>query len=327
MRLSTVWLTRVASLCLLATVAWAGAYSAPVVWRILSPSAIVFVEVDWNSASTSQTNDRDVSAVVEEITREHWFGEFREEAEKKPEPPPVVVETAPATRLQLVLQGVFAANSPQQGSAMISQRGRGAELFRVGDTIFGQAELVEVHRNRVVLRRAGVLETLSFDETPLAGAGSTPATSSSAAPASAAVAAQPVAPVRELVETRAPTTTTTRNNEPARSAADAQARLDQQIRQAITDVRAQAFRNPQGLLNQYGLELTADGYRVTPRSGILIANGLRPGDIITEVNDQRVGNIERDQQLIETVLASGEIRITLERAGATFRIFQNLPTF
>ncbi|WLD59112.1 PDZ domain-containing protein [Salinispirillum sp. LH 10-3-1] len=326
MMLSAVWLTRVASLCLLATVAWAGAYSAPVVWRVLSPSSIVFVEVDWSNGTVSNDNGADASVLVEEIADGQWFGEFREDAEKKPEPPPVVVETAPATRLQLVLQGVFSANSPQQGSAMISQRGRGAELFRVGDTIFGQAELVEVHRNRVVLRRAGVLETLSFDEAPLAGSG--PAASAQTTSAAPTPVARPSAPARTTEETRgAVSSSGSRSDASARNVADAQERLDQQIRQAITDVRAQAFRNPQGLLNQYGLELTEQGYRVTPRSGILIANGLRPGDVITEVNDQRVGNIERDQQLIEAVLASGEIRITLERAGATFRIFQNLPSF
>lgn len=326
MKLSSTWVTPAASFCLLFIVAWAGAYSAPVVWRVLSPSSIVFVEVDWSSGAVSNSSGADASNLVEEIADGQWFGEYREDAEKKPEPPPVVVETAPATRLQLVLQGVFSANSPQQGSAMISQRGRGAELFRVGETIFGQAELVEVHRNRVVLRRAGALETLSFDEAPLAGGGTALAPAASAGQTT--IAASPVAPVRESSEARgAPQSGASREQAPARSVADAQERLDQQIRQAITDVRAQAFRNPQGLLNQYGLELTDDGYRVTPRSGILIANGLRPGDIITEVNDQRVGNIERDQQLIEAVLASGEIRITLERAGATFRIFQNLPNF
>ncbi|MFY0665382.1 MAG: hypothetical protein JXQ97_12215 [Natronospirillum sp.] len=326
MKVSPQWLMRGASACLLVIVAWAGANAAPVVWRVLSPASIVFVDVDWNSATTTNSTDDSAAELVDEIADGQWFGEYREDAEKKPEPPPVVVETAPATRLQLVLQGVFSANSPQQGSAMISQRGRGAELFQVGENIFGQADLVEVHRNRVVLRRAGVLETLSFDETPLTGSGG-PALEPLAS-ADQTPTPRPVAPVRETAETRgAAQPNAVRDQAQARSVADAQERLDQQIRQAITDVRAQAFRNPQGLLNQYGLELTDDGYRVTPRSGILIANGLRPGDVITEVNDQRVGNIERDQQLIEAVLASGEIRITLERAGATYRIFQNLPSF
>lgn len=322
------WLHRLYGLILLGVAAWAGATTAKITWQVLAPSMVVYVDVDWSVPQTTPTHvNADTAGQMNAVISGQWFGEFRVVEEKKPEPPPVVVETAPATRLQLVLQGVFAASDPLRGSAMISQRGRGAELFRVGDTLFGQAELVEVYRNRVVLRRAGALETLSFDEAPILGSAPGNANLASIAQPSAAMPQAPTTGPQASAANanRTTSTATTRAVEPPRNSSDVQERLNQQIRQAITDVQTQAYRNPQGLLNQYGLQLTEQGYRVTPRSGILIANGLRPGDMIVEVNGQRVGNIERDQALIESVLASGEIRITLERNGATYRVFQELP--
>ncbi|MFC3853635.1 type II secretion system protein N [Salinispirillum marinum] len=321
------WLQRLFGFLLLCLAAWAGATTAKTVWQVLAPSTVVFADVDWSMPEQTPANvTTDTARQVQEVISGQWFGEFQEIEEKKPEPLPVAVETAPATRLQLVLQGVFSASDPKRGSALISQRGRGAELFQVGETLFGQAELVEVYRNRVVLLRSGTLETLSFEETPLLG--SAPGNAELASIPEPTVEAPPVsvsAPQPNNVANTRTNTNTARAPEPTRNSVDVQERLNQQIRQAITDVQTQAYRNPQGLLNQYGLQLTDEGYRVTPRSGILIANGLRPGDMIVEVNGQRVGNIERDQALIESVLASGEIRITLERNGATYRVFQELP--
>jgi type II secretory pathway component PulC len=68
----------------------------------------------------------------------------------------------PETTLQLTLRAVFAARDPQQASAVIETSDGRAQVLKVGATMGGVAVLQEVHENRVVLSRNGVLETLLF---------------------------------------------------------------------------------------------------------------------------------------------------------------------
>jgi general secretion pathway protein C len=56
--------------------------------------------------------------------------------------------------------------------------------------------------------------------------------------------------------------------------------------------------------------------------------GLRPGDIVTSVNDQPVGNIQSDQMLLNQVLQTGgELKIQIRRGSRSFTIYQSIPTF
>ena len=56
--------------------------------------------------------------------------------------------------------------------------------------------------------------------------------------------------------------------------------------------------------------------------------GLRPGDIVTAVNDNPVGNLAQDQALLNQILQSGgELKIAIQRGSRTFTIYQSIPTF
>jgi len=68
----------------------------------------------------------------------------------------------PETTLQLTLRAVFAARDAQQASAVIETSDGRAQVLKVGANVNGAAVLQEVHANRVVLSRNGVLETLFF---------------------------------------------------------------------------------------------------------------------------------------------------------------------
>ncbi|KXS55039.1 MAG: general secretion pathway protein C [Marinobacter sp. T13-3] len=70
---------------------------------------------------------------------------------------------APETTLTLTLVGVMAGtdNSPS-GAIVADSRGQ-TEYYRVGDTLPGNAELVRVDADRILLKRAGKHETLSFE--------------------------------------------------------------------------------------------------------------------------------------------------------------------
>ncbi len=105
------------------------------------------------------------------IVDAHLFGEA---AVTGPAP---VVETlvdAPDTTLNLTLTGVFATDDSNHGWAIIDA-GRGdANTYFVGDTIdnTGGASLHSVYENRVLLNRAGRLETLRLPK-ELSGRAST----------------------------------------------------------------------------------------------------------------------------------------------------------
>lgn len=68
----------------------------------------------------------------------------------------------PETTLQLTLRAVFAASDAKQASAVIETSDGHAQVIKVGANMNGAAVLQEVHGNRVVLSRNGVLETLFF---------------------------------------------------------------------------------------------------------------------------------------------------------------------
>lgn len=327
---------RVLGLLLIVVTAWAGSLLARSVWQILEPVPEVRVSVDWDSATRMTSGNGTTAAErAEQVARSHWFGEQGEEPEQT-EPEPVQAVEMPETRLQLQLKGVVARQDPRRGSALIAQRGRNSEYFRVGDTLFEQAELVEIYGDRVVLNRGGELETLSFEDNRPEGSNGSDSVST-ASRESGASSEQPVRSASRSApqggtssgssDSRSDSRQSSSRNDSGQSGDSAQRRLEEDLRQAMQEVQARAQSDPQGLLRQYGLEATDNGYRVTSRAGTLIANGLRPGDRITEINDQPVGNIDRDQQLVDSVLSSDQIKITLERSGATYRFYQSLPSF
>lgn len=331
LKVSSVLPDRVLTVVLVLGVAWAGSLAARGVWLWVEPAPVMTAQVDWNQQAPATGNGGPgARALAEQVAASHWFGEPGAEPS---EPEPVAEVEMPETRLQLRLRGVVAREDPTLGSALIGGEGRSSEYFRVGDTLFGQAELVEVHGNRVILRRSGELETLSFEQDLPGGNGAQgPATASRSGQGSGQ-ADTPRASTSRTLGTPADAQSDSRRSSAASSSASnpsggsAQQRLEEELRQAMQEVQARAQSDPGGLLRQYGLEPSDNGYRVTSRAGVLIANGLRPGDRITEINDQPVGNIDRDQQLVDAVLASDQIKITLERAGSTYRFYQSLPSF
>lgn len=76
----------------------------------------------------------------------------------------VVRRSAPETRLNLSLQGVMMAQRPEDSGAIVAGSNGVTEHYRVGDTLPGSAQLAEVEINRVLIRRNGQYESLSFED-------------------------------------------------------------------------------------------------------------------------------------------------------------------
>lgn len=75
-----------------------------------------------------------------------------------------VRRSAPETRLNLSLEGVMVAQRPEDSGAIVAGSNGVTEHYRVGDTLPGNAQLAEVESSRVLIRRNGQYESLSFED-------------------------------------------------------------------------------------------------------------------------------------------------------------------
>jgi general secretion pathway protein C len=75
-----------------------------------------------------------------------------------------VRRSAPETRLNLSLEGVMVAQRPEDSGAIVAGSNGVTEHYRVGDTLPGNAQLAEVESGRVLIRRNGQYESLSFED-------------------------------------------------------------------------------------------------------------------------------------------------------------------
>lgn len=207
------------------------------------------------------------------------FG-IRVKIEEQTEPLPVAEQTS----LDLVLRGVLVAEPNAASMAYIAGGDGVIGVYGIGTPVVSGAVLSEVHRDRVVLEIDGRLEILSFEDGVDA--------------ASAAADA-----VRARI----------------------QGRLDGPLPEegatpdeAIEFWRRRIAENPQGVLDQLGLEITDEGYRIgeAAHPGVRRA-GFLPGDLVASVNGEPIGNIEDDRALYDRVAASGRARVELVRDGQT----------
>ena len=194
--------------------------------------------------------------------------------------PQVVGETS----LGLTLLGVTLSIPSSRSRAIIAGGDSGrADSYAIGSDITADAALAEVTRSHVVLSVNGRLETLSFDK-----------------PGPAKPAPRGT-DLRNLIPSATPPASPAAANDP-----DA----------VIARYRAAILQNPKSVMDRLGIEAVGDGYRISEAasSGVRQA-GFRPGDLVTTVNGQKVGDIARDQGYFDEVAASGKARVELLRDG------------
>lgn len=281
-------------------IALSAVYSAQLTWLWLQPVPAVSaprIQPASPDNTASNANPEQLGAALGE---RNLFGQFEAVASAAPEQP---VE-APETRLNMKLQAVLARGDDGSGFAIISRGGSQASAFSVGDNIFNQATLSAVYRDRVILDRNGQLETLRYER--------------EATSQLLQVNDEPIEDDRSFTETI----------DQAQQRVDRGEDVQAQVEQMVSYVQQRANSDPQGLLNEVGLEATGSGYQVTQNARQLAMAGLRPGDVVTAVNDQPVGNIGQDQALLNQILQTGgELKIQIQRGSRSFTIYQSIPRF
>ena len=272
-------------------------------------------------ASQSRTPDRSSAVSINAILSRNLFGSADATG-----PLPEVSETSVATRLPLELKGVFVAEPEQASAAIVAQKGRTGDLYVVGDLLPGNAELIEVWPDHIVLRRAGARETLNFPEFASTGVISSnrqtqlPGASEDMideAPIDPAPWPPEDGPVPEFEEPEQAGVGSTDGNSGPRD-------LVNQYREILAD-------DPEGALADLGIAAvspgSAEGYRLdtlSAESPYLRQTGLQPGDVILSVNGQPVGDVQRDQQQIDNVLSQGSARLEVQRGSRRFFVTASL---
>jgi len=225
---------------------------------------------------------------------------------------------AVATQLPLELRGVFVAEGAGVSAAIIAERGRPGLLYAAGQDVAGSATLESVHADHVILRRAGVAETLHF---PRPGQGLAPQApmDEPAMPADAPYEETPV-DVDAYEEFGEPPFEDS-SAEPA----------DANAADPVSAYRDRLESDPEGALQSLGMSpvsaASASGYRVDSlaQAPYLSQTGLQPGDVILSVNGRPVGDLSRDRLEIENVLAQGSARIEVQRGTRRFFVTAALP--
>lgn len=213
-------------------------------------------------------------ADIQTIVNAHLFGNYSAE-EPVADLDPV---DAPDTRLSLELRGTIAANESEQALAIISEKGGDEHVYAIGDAVPGNASLHSVHPDRVLLRRAGQLETLRLPRAEESTGGSR-RTSVRRPPTSRTRAAT----IREVID-RSPT------------------RITDVIRPqpVFKDGQQQGYRVYPGRERKQFAQL-----------------GLRPGDLITQINGMPLEDPARGMEIFRGLSDATQVSVTVERSGQT----------
>ena len=293
---------------------------ATTVWYFISGPTIGVV-AQGNSAGTTASPDQ-TQITWQDIARINMFGVVG--AQPLVETQVEQQETAKETRLPLTLLGVFQAEHPEDSAAIVSQKGKSGQRYRIGQNLPGNAELIEVHGNYVVLRRAGVRETLTFPKSDdlLAGIAEQRASSRNSAL---------ITPPNRQQGRNSRVDRGGRDAELAQpAAASAPQALPATAQEFVDQYRAQIDSDPAAALSSLGVEPVssgaAEGYRLgaLANSPFLRNTGLQAGDLLLSVNGQPVGDVGRDQLQLDNVLAQGSARLEIMRGERRFFVTASL---
>ena len=219
------------------------------------------------------------------------------------------VDAAPDTELDLKLLGIFLANQPAASVAIIGSRGDAGEAYGVGDQIFGNAKLQEIHRDVVLINRAGKMEALRFDdELPLAANPTPRAARNQSIDQGVHADAEPLA------------------------ALDAGDSAPEALEASIEAFRDRLERDPDGTLRSVGLEPVSvggdDGYRIGQRAASrqLGRSGLQPGDTIVSIDGRPIGEVRQSPEAFGDLLSKGSARLEIRRGDRRFFLTTSLAT-
>ena len=249
---------------------------AKIIWMLV-PGPAVGDNVSLPAAMTSVTTSTESSGDVQAIADAHMFGVADAESVEAT-PAPTEDENLSDTRLtNLSLKGTVASDIAEFSVAIISDGSNEEKVYAINDAVGSGAKLHAVYADRVVLNENGVLTNLKLPKE---------------------FAASSVAPVRRATSNRRQTTSNTQS---------IQAVVSQNLTKLSDVIRP----------TPYFVNGQQSGYRVYPGRDRqqFSALGLRPGDLIKDIDGQSLTDPTQAMQVFQSLGTSEQVTVTVERNG------------
>jgi len=224
------------------------------------------------------------------------------------------------TRLPLTLLGVFQAEHAEDSAAIVAQKGKAGLRYAVGQTMPGNAKLVEVLADHIILRRAGLRETLRFPKSDSLISNSEDSATTNSSSNTGRIAGSRSRSSQPRAQGGAKITPPTRNT----ATGNRSNSLPTSAKEVVAQYRDKLSADPAGTLNSMGVKPVSDGdaqgYQLggLANSPYLAKAGLQSGDVLLSVNGRAVGDVGLDQMRIDSVLAEGSARLEIMRGERRF---------
>jgi general secretion pathway protein C len=253
-----------------------------ILWTLVpAPSAGDFIETPAAVATTVVAGG--TRADVEAIAANHMFGEAGESAgDIQALPAAAIDDNLADTRLtNLVLKGTIASAVPEFSVAVIADGTAEQKVYAIGDSLGAGTRLHAVYSDRVVLNENGALTNLRL-------------------------------PMDYPAESRSQVRRTTRTTRQSSADTTAEAAsLRSAVTQNLTQLTDVIRPTP------YLVDGQPAGYRVYPGRDKrkFAALGLRPGDLIKDINGQQLTDPTQAMQIFESLGTASQATVTIERNG------------
>jgi len=280
------WTRRAIRILNLLLIIWIAWLLATMTWSLLAKPEPTGAALPETVTPTPQVNQQ--QALVRQLPNWHLFGEVAPEAAPVKTVVPV---DAPDTRLKLSLHGTFSSDDAELARAIIADERRDEEMYAVGDILPGNAELSEIQADKVILLRGGRYEILRLPRDTITG-------DAGGAVISAADASR--------VETTSERLQTLRQN------------LRQNPKSLFGLVRTIPKKDDQGNMVGYILQPGRE-------PGLFEQMGLKPGDVVTRINDVNLNNLASGMQALRSVQSGDTVSMTVLRGDQTEDLTFRLP--
>lgn len=330
------WARRLGDALLVFAIILLAGSAAKTTWRLLEPftsndlagvpasSTVGSSDLSNASAGSTQTSSR---ARLAEVADYHLFGRPPQGGQG---PAQQIPTNAPETRLDLSLKGILSSGAEGRGAAIIDT-GNQQKVFLAGAELPGDAVLVQVQNDRVILSRAGNYEMLRLERDILDVAENSVRSPSVAKISSSFVERGDGS--RRLTEitdsANIPEYSANGQESPSGSGESAANRAAPQTtarieRSEVESLHQELRNDPSKLADMVQIRPVLSGgsirgFRLTPRneraSAYFEQAGLRPGDLILEVNGVSAANHNELRNMVNQLDSTSRVRLRIERNG------------
>ncbi|EGV50152.1 general secretion pathway protein GspC [Candidatus Endoriftia persephone str. Guaymas] len=254
--------------------------AARITWSLIPEPATQTITLQTQQSAAPEKEALDIAKEARRLASLHLFGRpgvIKSNSAK------VIQKSAPETRLNLTLHGVFVDDNPEKGAAIIGKAGSKQDHYKVGANIkgVGGVKLQAVYNDRVVLLRNGQSEVLRFPKTKGGGIST-----------------------RGKRSRPSGSTGNTAANTSLRSYKDLFQKEPLKIMQHLRFVPVRSGKK-------------LKGYRLLPQKDRKLYNrlGVRPSDLVTAVNGIPLDDERQAFKLLDTLKKAEQLEVTILRQG------------